>query len=110
MVTARARDRILGQSQTAFVVSAVDREMAEPLADFQLLRRMAVETRHLGGSYAVLGDLATLLRDIAAATRPAEIRHVRRWNLVHEHPWPWYTAFLTILALEWVIRRKKGLV
>jgi hypothetical protein len=109
-VVARAGNKILGQSQTAFVVSAVDRELAEPLPDLQLLRRMAAETQHLGGTYVPLADLATLLRDIAAATHPAEIRHVRRWNLVHEHPWPWYTAFLALLALEWVIRRRKGLV
>lgn len=109
-VVARAEDRILGQSQTAFVVSVVDREMADPLPDLQLLRRMAAETQHLGGTYASLTDLATLLRDISAATRPTEIRQVRRWNLVHDHPWPWYTVFLTILALEWVFRRRKGLV
>jgi hypothetical protein len=107
---AHSGEKILGQSQTAFVVTAIDRELADPLPDLQLLRRMAVETQHLGGTYAPLTDLGTLLRNIAAAARPMEIRHVHRWNLVHDHPWLWYVTFLAILALEWVVRRRKGLV
>jgi hypothetical protein len=103
-------DKILGQSQTAFVVTAIDRELADPLPDLQLLRRMAVETQHLGGTYAPLADLGTLLRNIAATAHPTEIRRVHRWDLVHDHPWPWYVTFLGIVAVEWVVRRRKGLL
>jgi len=109
-IIARSDKTVLGRSRTAFTVTSVDRELADPLPDLQLLRRMAAETHPLGGAYAPLVDLDSTVRDIAAGTRPTEIRHVRRWHLVHDHPWPWYTAFVALLALEWGIRRIKGLV
>ena len=107
---ARSADKLLGEAQTAFVVTAVDRELADPLPDLPLLRRIAAETQHLGGTYIPLADLPTLLHNIAASAHPTEIRHIRRWNLLEDHPWPWFLAFLAILASEWVIRRRKGLV
>jgi hypothetical protein len=105
-----AADRPAGQSQAAFVVTHLDRELADPLPDFPLLRRMAAETRHLQGRFVELSDLEPVLSNIAATARPLPIHRLHRWPLVEARPWAWYAALIILLAGEWMLRRYRGLV
>ncbi|HSW44509.1 MAG TPA: glutamine amidotransferase [Phycisphaerae bacterium] len=109
-VSADSADHAISPSQTAFVVTQADRELADPLPDLQMLRRMAAETRTLGGEYTSLDGFQAMLDRIAGNACPVEIRHSRRWHLVREAPWAWYAVFIGLLSLEWVLRRLRGLI
>jgi hypothetical protein len=109
-VVAASGDQKWGEAQTAFVVAAADPEMADPTADLENLRRMAARTRGFGGEYVPIEKLDTLLARFSAKPHAAEIRHIRRRNLVDEWPWYWFTIFVGLLAVEWVVRRRAGLV
>jgi energy-coupling factor transporter ATP-binding protein EcfA2 len=82
----------------------------EPLANLDRLKRMADQTRHIGGLYAPLPELPDVLRRIGSASRPITLTQTRRWHLVEDSPWPWLAAFAMVLTLEWLLRRRAGLV
>lgn len=103
-------ENIIGRTQTAFRVASTNPELAEPLANLDRLKRMADQTRHIGGLYAPLPELPDVLRQIGSASRPITLTQTRRWHLVEDSPWPWLAAFAMVLTLEWLLRRRAGLV
>lgn len=109
-VSAKLGNQVLGQSETAFVVTAPDPEMGDPTADIENLRRIAARTQSAGGEYVPIDQFGKLLERLAAKPHAAEITQVRRSNLVDDRPWLWFAAFAGLLAVEWVIRRRSGLV
>ncbi|MBP7935109.1 MAG: hypothetical protein KA354_10725 [Phycisphaerae bacterium] len=109
-VVARAGEQLVDKVQAAFVVALVDQELAEPLADLETLRRMAARTEVVGGQYVPLADLPRLLDRIRASAGQAEFRQSERIRLVGDHPWIWYLALVSLLVVEWTVRRRVGLV
>lgn len=109
-VKATAGGKPLGESETAFEVVVPDPELADPTADLENLRRLAARTRADGGEYVSVEALGGLLNRLAARRHITEIRQVRRENLVDERPWTWFGVFVGLLAVEWIIRRRAGLV
>jgi len=107
---AASGDQKWGESQAAFIVAAADPELADPTADLENLRRMAARTRGFGGEYVPIEQFAGLLERFAAKPHAAEVRRIRRRNLVDDRPWQWFAAFVGLLAVEWVARRRAGLV
>ena len=99
-----------GRAETAFVVEQVDREMLDPLADLETLKRMAVRTASIGGMYVPITDLAALLERVRAGGAETRITLVERENLVDDRPWIWLVVFAFLLTLEWIVRRWAGLV
>ena len=87
-----------------------DQELADPTADLQTLKRMAAQTQHIGGSYVSIAEFAPLLERISAAGYVTEITQTRRWHLVEDYRWLWLAAFLALVTIEWITRRRKGLV
>jgi hypothetical protein len=71
---------------------------------------MAARTRGFGGEYVPIEKFGSLLERFAARPHAAEIKRIRRRNLVDEWPWHWFGVFVGLLAVEWVARRRAGLV
>jgi hypothetical protein len=109
-VSARAGDKPLGESETAFVVVTPDPELADPTADLENLRRLAARTRAAGGEYVPLEEFGRLIERLSTRKRAALTRHVRRENLVDDRPWLWFGVFVGLLTVEWIARRRLGLV
>ena len=106
----RADGDLLGEAETAFVVAAADPELADPTADLENLRRLAARTRGFGGDYFNINQFGKLLERLAARPQAAEVRQIRRLRIVDDWPWGWFGVFVGLLTLEWVIRRRAGLV
>jgi len=109
-ITARSGDEPLAESETAFVVTSIDVELADALADLETLKRMAERTERVGGRYVPVEQFSRLLEDIHAAGPVTEIAHVRRQHLRDEWAWEWLAVFLALVTVEWIARRRAGLV
>jgi len=109
-VVAKSGETVVGDAQAAFVVTSIDQELSDPTADLQMLKRMAAQTQHIGGSYVSIAELRPLLERIGAAGYVTEITQTRRWHLVEDYRWVWLTAFIALVTIEWILRRRKGLV
>lgn len=99
-----------GRAETGFVVEAVDRELVEPFADLETLRQMALRTASIGGEYVPMQQFPQLLEKIRAGGMEERVVRVQRHYLVDDHPWSWLLVFVGLLACEWIIRRRVGLV
>ncbi|MCL2701910.1 MAG: glutamine amidotransferase [Phycisphaerae bacterium] len=100
-----------------FEVVHVDLESADVLANPTLLRRVARVARGAGPGddiaephYRPLARLGELLDQlhIQAQPRPEPVRLTR--NLSTQYSWPLLIAVLSLLALEWALRKRMGLV
>lgn len=100
----------LGDAEAAFMVEAIDSELTDPLADLDALRQMAGATALVGGRYVPLDKLNELLEQIRTAGHATEIRRYHRNRLVQDHAWGWLIVFVALLALEWISRRRAGLI
>ncbi|MBI4580588.1 MAG: hypothetical protein HY718_12850, partial [Planctomycetes bacterium] len=109
-VEGKAGQQSAGRAETAFVVESADRELADPLADLETLKRMAARTATIGGGYIPLEQLGELLERVRAAGIQSRTTLVQRHYLVDDHPWFWLGVFVGLLTLEWIIRRRTGLV
>lgn len=109
-VEGQAGDESAGESQTAFVVQRVDREMLEPLADHETLERMAGRTAGIGGTFVPLERLGELLERVRAAGTETRVSVTERRYIVDDHPWRWFVILVGLLGVEWLVRRRAGLV
>jgi hypothetical protein len=88
----------------------VDVELAEPLADLETLRDMAQRTARIGGRYVDIRNLEDLLQEIRAQKPVTSVTRTERTDLVSGFPWIWFGGFVALLSLEWIVRRRAGLV
>lgn len=101
-----AAERVVANQRTEFVVQGSQRELEDPQTDEALMRRIA---RLTGGGYAEVSDDAAAtqwienLRDQPITTR--RVQTSRMWN----SPWV-LVAFIALVTLEWILRRKHRLV
>ncbi|HOA74679.1 MAG TPA: VWA domain-containing protein [Phycisphaerae bacterium] len=100
----------VGQAEAGFIVESVDREMSEPFADLESLERLAARTASIGGQYIPTEQFSQLLERIRASSSESRITRAHRHYLVDDHPWFWLAAFIGMLAMEWIVRRRLGLV
>jgi len=85
-----------------FWVESMGPEFARTWADTATLELLA---RSSGGRSARAGNLAELLGAIPQTVRPAgRIREVELWN-----HWVLFAAFVTVLSIEWFLRRRRGM-
>lgn len=109
-VRAYRHDRLMGEGQAAFVVTAIDQELRDPLADPQALERIADQTGHVGGRSVPIEQMAVLFNELAASTPMIERRQVRRHRVIADGPWWVYGVFVVLISAEWFSRRRAGLV
>jgi hypothetical protein len=99
----RRAQRSLGTATRPVLVGGVDLEMAEPRLNEAVLRRIAEPT---GGAYVPAVEAArlpALIRSADTEAPPMEMRDIwdNGWTLA---------MIIALLAAEWVVRRRSGLV
>lgn len=98
----------VGEDQAHFTARDLDVEMANPMADHSLMRRMAAATERFGGRYYNYREAATLFDNLEEAAEPVMLVKSRREPLWDT--WPLFALLLACMALEWAIRKRKGLI
>jgi uncharacterized membrane protein len=103
-VTAEARDSsaAIGSASTSMLVGGADAEMADPRLNEPLLQRVATAS----GGRVVTSDHIDALAQTLQESVPAAVLSVRR-DLWH-NGW-WLLGLVTLLASEWIVRRRWGL-
>ncbi len=106
----RSDDREIGRATGEFIVESPDLEMTRQLADFDLLRELAARTEPAGGRFLTLDNLSEVLRQIG--TNDYRRRHEETvvQRLSHDGRWRLWGLFCGLLFVEWVIRKRRGLV
>lgn len=97
-------------AENAFRLSAQDVELMPPTSNLELLRGAAERTAAAGGRFAELGELETVLRELAAVERRE--KSVRRidHDLVVSWRWPAFVLLVAALSCEWGLRRRAGMI
>jgi len=105
-------DEIIGQSVRDFVVMDRDKEKSNPVADPDKLTRLANETKPFGGRAMVPEDVGPLLDQFIADPPIEKITIPTTWRM-GESAWDaggFLFIFVTVLAVEWFLRKKWQLV
>lgn len=97
-----ADGRPLGRLEGRFWVEEMGPEFSRTRADREGLRQIAGRS---GGAYAEASDLGPLLQRIPETVRRVgRIQEYELWN-----HWLLFAAFVTVLSVEWFLRRRRGL-
>jgi uncharacterized membrane protein len=103
-VVAKVNGQAIGEDSARFLVSQDDRELEPPTADPDLLAAIANTT---GGKVLKPEDLLKELKSI-------DLRQFSEFESQEERRlwdnWPVLLIFVGLISLEWVIRRKSGMV
>ncbi len=104
-VTATQDGRELGASKARFLVVEQDLELDNPMADATLMENLAAMT---GGKAVVPEELPNLLRDLAEDTQALEVQ--RETKRTFWDTWPFFLVLVGLMATEWFLRKRWGLV
>jgi len=94
----------IGEASSRFLVSQEDRELEQPTADPALLAAIAATT---GGKVLTPENLVKELTsiDLRQFSEFESQEEFRLWD-----NWPLFLMFLATVSLEWILRRKAGMV
>jgi len=93
-------------SLSATAASAVSREEIDFTLDEATLRRLAYGQKTAGGTYVALQDLARAAADLPPRVdHRVAVRQIRLWSF-----WGLLPALAALMVLDWVLRRRSGLV
>jgi hypothetical protein len=103
-VTGSRGGQVIGEDSARFLVYQEDRELENPAADFQLLRQLAELT---GGKAPAPEQLDEVIGQIDPDQIVESVvqKQVRLWD-----NWPFLVLFVTVLTLEWWLRKRNGWV
>lgn len=107
-VTADGRE--VGRAEARFVVESIDRERRQPLANLELLKALAAVTTKQGGRYAELRDLPELLDALRNGDHRRRVTENVQTDIADDLRWEVLAIIGGLLAIEWVIRKRIGLV
>lgn len=110
-IQAHAQGQPLGTAQVSFQVADRDVELANPAADPDQLARLADQTKRFGGRLLAAEQLPDLLRDMQRQPPEIEVEVQSKWQLgdTPTDAWGYVLGLLTLLTLEWALRKKWGL-
>jgi uncharacterized membrane protein len=91
-----------------FDVKERNLEALDVLANFKLLQRLSDETKGRFVTLAGFRDLLARLGEGAAA--PRIVRQIEHFDLGGYLRWPVIVAIVSLLCLEWALRKRRGLV
>lgn len=111
-VKASAGGQPIGTGQANFQVLDRDLELSNPAADYDLLARLALQTKDAGGRMVSSEELPKLLRDIKERRHESEIEIQSKWQLGDTtlDAWLFLITLVGVLTAEWALRKKWGLV
>ncbi|MEM9942991.1 MAG: hypothetical protein AAF939_15615, partial [Planctomycetota bacterium] len=112
LVAKNSDGALIGNANRQFVVIDRDKEKSNPAANPEQLNRLAAQTAEFGGKAIVPQDLGPLLDDYINNPPMTKIEIPMKWQLGGTF---WDAAgflmgFVTLLSIEWVLRKKWGLV
>jgi uncharacterized membrane protein len=107
-VTARDGNTELGTARARFLVPDQDLELDRPAADPALLAQLAEITSNAGGQALAPEEMATLLKRLAA--EPPEVKEEILAKITYWDTWPFLLTFVTLIGVEWYLRKRWGLV
>jgi hypothetical protein len=105
VVSASRGGENLGTAQARFLVYEQDLELENPVPDASLLQNLA---RMTGGEAMTAQDFASFL-DRFQLTRPDPIVEIQAKQTPWD-TWPFFLALVGLLAAEWYLRKRWGLV
>jgi uncharacterized membrane protein len=104
-VTGKSGDRDLGTTKVKFLVFSEDAESQQPAADLTLLQNIAKTT---GGEFHRHLELADFLQSLDKKDLNLEVSQpivVTLWDR-----WEVLTLFLVLMTIEWVARKRFGMI
>ena len=109
-VTAKRNGVEIGSSQREFVVMDRDKEKANPAANPEQMARLANETNQFGGRVFVPEQLSEILDEYINNPPMTKIEIPVKWRLDENLAMPFLIVFVALLGIEWLLRKKWGLV
>lgn len=111
-VTVHVNGQSAGQAQANFQVLDRDLELSNPAADYDLMARLALQTKDVGGRPVSPEELPQLLREIKERQSESQVEVQTKWQLgdTAADSWLYLLVFASILTGEWVLRKRWGLV
>jgi len=104
-VTARQGEKPLGTARARFSVIEQDLELDSAAADATLLSSLAAMTK---GESVLPEELPDLIRRLAKNTQELEVQSEDQSHPCHT--WPFFLLLTGLLAAEWYLRKRWGLV
>lgn len=106
MVTARVNGEAVAlPAMTRFIIDARDVEMDNPAADRDLMAEIASITGTASVEPEEFGDFVKGLLDEGISTDMTRISQLNLWD-----NWPLLLVFVLLMATEWFVRKRRGLV
>jgi hypothetical protein len=103
-----AGDSLLGTAKARFLVFEQDLELDNAAADPTLLGSLARVTAQAGGQLLAPEELSTLVERLKKEPLDLETKTDEKqspWDT-----WPFFIVFVSLLCVEWVLRKRWGLV
>jgi uncharacterized membrane protein len=107
-LTARDGENTLGTARARFLVPDQDLELDQPAADPALLAQLAEITAPSGGKAMAPEELPGLITRLAQ--QPPEVKEEVLARITYWDTWPFLLLFVTLVGVEWFLRKRWGLV
>jgi hypothetical protein len=107
-VTAKNGNETLGTAEARFLVPDQDLELDRPAAEPSVMAQLAEMTQPAGGAALAAEELPDLLKRLAE--KPPELKEEVVAKVTYWDTWPFLLLFVGLLAVEWFLRKRWGLV
>ncbi len=111
-IQATWQGQLAGSAQASFQIMDRDVELSNPVADYDLLARLAWQTKEAGGRPVSAEELPQLLQEIKLRQQENAVDVQTKWQLgdTASDSWLFFLLFVSTLTVEWFLRKKWGLV
>ena len=111
-VAASRNGQPIGSSEREFVVMDRDKEKSNPVANTEQMKQLASQTSQFGGKAIGPEQLSEVLDDYIENPPMTKIEIPLKWRLGDSFPTAalFLCAFVALLGVEWLLRKKWGLV
>ncbi len=107
-VKVSAGETELDSARARFLVPDEDLELDRPAADPGLMAQLAATTAAAGGRALAPEELSGLIRELA--DQPVETTEDVLARVTYWDKWPFFLTFVAVVATEWWLRKRWGLV
>ena len=111
-VIASTDGKEIGRVRESFAVFDHDLELHDPVANPALLARLAKSTSSSGGRLLAAEQLSRLWQDLKHQTPKMKVEVQTKWEFAGSPriAWPFFLLVVSLLGIEWYLRRKWGFV